>query len=513
MQATVILPKDLERLKLQISGVNLQKDEAKKRQEQREDKHNLSQSMVKNWENTIEGQRNKRLERMRLKQEKEEEEKLKIDKEEAKFQAEHRKEAIERAKTMLYYQTDRLKTFHSSLVLSEVLRERNAQIKFKNERKDIYKTVEDEYVRYQEELREKSRLADLEAAKDRDRVNKQLVAYQLEQISDREASRKKERERQLEEQANIEKETQQWQEKEKAIEKMKYEDKLALREELKEQLADNKMIAAQLEEFDKNEEIERLTFAEAKRNMMKMRKMKEKEILKEFQEHQEKMANRVYKASKEKVSNEDERIAKAVAEQDAKREFLEKEKARKNMEEAKSIHLYCRNKISELERERQELKELDQELLRQRIAQDQKFHANQIEKQNKRLAQMKELQEYLKAQMVERDEREKDDSKGESKYQRDNLKLMNVEENQFQQYACQVINEAKSRDSNIYPLMKAAKKGSGGGRGPVFSANGKVRPSYQPCASPIVELPTYASKDLPISQRPKDTKKRMGFTW
>jgi hypothetical protein len=54
MQATVILPKDLERLKLQISGVNLQKDEAKKRQEQREDKHNLSQSMVKNWENTIE---------------------------------------------------------------------------------------------------------------------------------------------------------------------------------------------------------------------------------------------------------------------------------------------------------------------------------------------------------------------------------------------------------------------------------------------------------------------------
>jgi hypothetical protein len=239
---------------------------------------------------------------MRLKQEKEEEEKLKIDKEEAKFQAEHRKEAIERAKTMLYYQTDRLKTFHSSLVLSEVLRERNAQIKFKNERKDIYKTVEDEYVRYQEELREKSRLADLEAAKDRDRVNKQLVAYQLEQISDREASRKKERERQLEEQANIEKETQQWQEKEKAIEKMKYEDKLALREELKEQLADNKMIAAQLEEFDKNEEIERLTFAEAKRNMMKMRKMKEKEILKEFQEHQEKMANRVYKASKEVIS-------------------------------------------------------------------------------------------------------------------------------------------------------------------------------------------------------------------
>ena len=40
------------------------------------------------------------------------EEKVKIDKEEAKHQAQKRKEAIERAKTLQYYQTDRVKTFH-----------------------------------------------------------------------------------------------------------------------------------------------------------------------------------------------------------------------------------------------------------------------------------------------------------------------------------------------------------------------------------------------------------------
>ena len=34
--------------------------------------------------------------------------------EEAKYQAEKRKEAIERAKTLLYYQTDRVKQFHVS---------------------------------------------------------------------------------------------------------------------------------------------------------------------------------------------------------------------------------------------------------------------------------------------------------------------------------------------------------------------------------------------------------------
>ena len=35
-----------------------------------------------------------------------------MDIEEAKFQAEKRKEAIEKAKTLQYYQTDRVKGFH-----------------------------------------------------------------------------------------------------------------------------------------------------------------------------------------------------------------------------------------------------------------------------------------------------------------------------------------------------------------------------------------------------------------
>ena len=39
---------------------------------------------------------------------------MKIDIEEAKFQANQRKEAIEKARTMVYYQTDRVKAFHVS---------------------------------------------------------------------------------------------------------------------------------------------------------------------------------------------------------------------------------------------------------------------------------------------------------------------------------------------------------------------------------------------------------------
>ena len=60
----------------------------------------------------LQGQRQKKLQARKLREEKDEEERKKIDLEEAKFQAKRRKEAIEKAKTAQYFQTDRIKSFH-----------------------------------------------------------------------------------------------------------------------------------------------------------------------------------------------------------------------------------------------------------------------------------------------------------------------------------------------------------------------------------------------------------------
>ena len=55
---------------------------------------------------------------------------------------------------------------------------------------------------------------------------------------------------------------------------------------------------------------------------------------------------------------------------------------------------------------------------------------------------------------------------------------------------------------------------AGGGRGPVFSGKGGVRPSYQVTDGYRVELPSYSNNQLlPPSLRRKNTMKRMGFTW
>lgn len=74
----------------------------------------------KNTDNflSLQGTRTRKLEARKLREQKEEEEKQAIDLEEAKYQAQKRKEAIEKAKTQQYYQTDRVKNFHVSKSLS-----------------------------------------------------------------------------------------------------------------------------------------------------------------------------------------------------------------------------------------------------------------------------------------------------------------------------------------------------------------------------------------------------------
>lgn len=97
------------------------------------------------------------------------EERVKVDIEEAKFQAEKRKEAIERAKTLLYYQTDRIKKFHVShtiplvsilshiilkgaLKLSEVLAEREQQVLRKKEKKGLQKKIDARFLAMEQEV-------------------------------------------------------------------------------------------------------------------------------------------------------------------------------------------------------------------------------------------------------------------------------------------------------------------------------------------------------------------------
>lgn len=85
---------------------------------------------------------------------------------------------------------------------------------------------------------------------------------------------------------------------------------------------------------------------------------------------------------------------------------------------------------------------------------------------------------------------------------------LQIEEDQFGEYAAGIVREAKERGAPVEPLVKAFRSGAGGGRGPVMAQTKDFRPSYQVTDSTRVELPSYQPK-----LTPNDTQKRMGFTW
>lgn len=78
-----------------------------------------------------------------------------------------------------------------------------------------------------------------------------------------------------------------------------------------------------LEELDKKrkelEEEENRLYTEGKKKMTVLRKQKETELLHELQHTQEKMANLLAQQMVQKSNDENEKIAKAVAEEDAKK--------------------------------------------------------------------------------------------------------------------------------------------------------------------------------------------------
>uniref|UniRef100_A0A668AUF3 Cilia and flagella associated protein 210 n=1 Tax=Myripristis murdjan TaxID=586833 RepID=A0A668AUF3_9TELE len=130
-QVTVLSRAEWQRIQDQSNQVNRHGQSIREAAQQRKALHLKSQEEVKCWPNTKAGQRQKMLEAKKIREQKEEEQKKLLDIEEAKYQAEKRKEAITKATAQQFYHTDRVKAFHGALLMTEVLKEREAQIELK----------------------------------------------------------------------------------------------------------------------------------------------------------------------------------------------------------------------------------------------------------------------------------------------------------------------------------------------------------------------------------------------
>ena len=97
-----------------------------------------------------------------------------------------------------------------------------------------------------------------------------------------------------------------------------------------------------------------------------------------------------------------------------------------------------------------------------------------------------------------------------------NKDLLVKEEEIFQEYASQVIEKANENGRNPFPLIKAAREGPGGGRGPKFEGNAGLRPSYIVSDATGVQLPHYLKDESIVNRNYGHVGKsgtRLGFTW
>ncbi|NXF09506.1 CC173 protein, partial [Smithornis capensis] len=214
-----------------------------------------------------------KLKAKKLREEKEEEKRRLIDLEEAQFQAAKRKEAIDWAKTYLSYQNDRMRHFHSALLLTKVLKERDAQVAFNKLQPVVTKYDE----KAERELKEYN-LREQEKEHQHYMNEKALRKYQLEQIKEHEHQAdlaKLENKREGEE---IQRLTQLYQ-LEVQREKEKKKEKQAERRRLYHQyLADQKIIKA-VEEQNQMEEDDRIkAHFKGKEIIARLRKQREAEM-------------------------------------------------------------------------------------------------------------------------------------------------------------------------------------------------------------------------------------------
>ena len=142
----------------------------------------LSEARKGTWNNTLEAQRNQREQAKAQRLDDEEEAKCVLDREEASIRATQRQAQIMRANKMLYDQTDRVKSFNSSLLLSDVLQERDLQIDLKRRVEETRERHEAVLVKEREKAWEVADYAEAAKADERKRAALRQRDAQLLQI-------------------------------------------------------------------------------------------------------------------------------------------------------------------------------------------------------------------------------------------------------------------------------------------------------------------------------------------
>lgn len=520
LRQVTILPKvEWQRIQDNLNGINHEAEFLRAQREEKEALHLQSKEITKHWTNTVAGHRQKRLNARKLRKEKEEKERRQIDLEEAKYMAQKRKEHLEKAKTLLFFQTDRVKGFNAALMFTEALKEREAQIKLKQNKENFLKTQEKQFLEDKQRRMYTSEDVEWQKILKQKEQRKALSDYHEQQIKEHEVLRKQEKQQDIMEGKEIRKLAQLYAWELSKIEELKKQEKYNNKITHMAHVENNNIIKAlekQKQEFQ-DEDIR--LYVLAKQKMIKLRKERQAEMDKEKEDLRNQMLKLIGDQMKEEIRDESQRIRKAAEEKEAKRDMEMKQKEQKSLSDIKAIEEHRMMMMKERE-EKEKAEKL--EALEIRHA---KMEADYIHLEKERKKKLKKLEEggcmqsFLTDQIAEKKAKALHERATELENEEKTMALLEFEKREFEKYALEVIETASKKGRNVYPLLKAAQQGIGGGHGPVFVDKGGIRPSYQtkdPLGGSLPNDQIGATEPIKHSNDKCDidkTKKSLGFIW
>ncbi|XP_076603195.1 cilia- and flagella- associated protein 210 isoform X2 [Chaetodon auriga] len=457
-QVTVLTKTEWLRIRDVLNGVNKDKDSLREAAKQREALHRQSEEVVKLWSNT----------------------------------------------------------FASALLLTEVLKEREAQIELKQRIKSAWKDVDKDFLDMVK-AREDDALKQEQEKAHREKLKKQAVAEDVKhQIKKNEQMRKQQKIKTKKDAEETQRLQELYQRERREEEEERAKHKRNLMQDHLEHLANKELTKALDVQRQEAEEEQRKLFLSAKQKMKKLQKDREAELQREAQMHREKIMNELTVTQQEQTVSEEKRIEKAVAEQDAKQAQQQQEEKEKRATMLKAMTAHRELMIQEKEQRDKTAKQEERDTLQAKREADRIFS----EKRQLKAEQIKEhrrkLQDFNVTQMAEKSAKQQHLRREEHEFDEKNAELMAEEELQFQQYSQQVIYAAVEAKRNVFPLCKAAMEGDGAGFGPIATG---VRPRYLVQDRTDAQMPRYVSavtqtiKVLNEAVDIQDAKRRLGFTW
>jgi len=449
----VISSSDLDRIK-QTVGARSGSLSFSSKADRAADLHAKSQARAKSWSNTLEGSRRKKAEDKRRRLEMEELERQKVDAEEAKIQLDQRRATIDRANKLLHDESDRMKSFHSKMMLCDVLAEREAQVSLKDELTKLEHIREDRHLEMEKHNYRKMLEREMKEKETKEELSRIACQAQKQQLAEFKEKRFQEVEDSMLEGELLRRKALEDLEGERHAEKGRRSQAIRAQQETTQANEYLKQIKAEDMLRQQQEEGKIREYAQRKEKMLQLRKKKEEEVFQEKQKARNLMIEAQATRLANMQNNEDERVEMQVQQKAASDERKRQEKAERmgnwEADVMASRKAQLERKRRERERERAEDVETAHFLGEWCKVLD---HQEQEEQGMKRATAKKLAAEHRKhTEVVSR--RREEEKKQEAQVAIHAKKALEADTVEFHSYAEKCIRGYSEEGKNVIPLIK-----------------------------------------------------------